>query len=63
MVPKLLESTERAILAAAQAQKNETNDNLGSEDHTHAIVIAARFHGFYEYLHPSATETEGLDDL
>lgn len=52
MVPKLLESTERAILAAAQAQKNETNDNLGSEDHTHAIVIAARFHGFYEYLHP-----------
>lgn len=35
-VPKLLESTERAIQSNAP----------------HPIVLAARFHGFYEYLHP-----------
>ncbi len=35
-VPKLLESTERAILAES----------------VHPMVLAARFHGFYEYLHP-----------
>ncbi len=35
-VPKLLESTERAILQQA----------------THPMILAARFHGFYEYLHP-----------
>ena len=35
-VPKLLESTERAICAAS----------------THPMILAARFHGFYEYLHP-----------
>lgn len=35
-VPALLESTQRAIAEARQ----------------HPLVIAARFHGFYEYLHP-----------
>lgn len=35
-VPQLLASTERAIVAAA----------------AHPMVLAARFHGFYEYLHP-----------
>lgn len=35
-VPKLLESTEKAIAAAA----------------VHPMILAARFHGFYEYLHP-----------
>lgn len=35
-VPKLLESTERAIQAAS----------------THPLIIAARFHGYFVYLHP-----------
>lgn len=35
-VPKLLESTEKAIVSAA----------------VHPMILAARFHGFYEYLHP-----------
>lgn len=35
-VPKLLESTEKAIASAA----------------IHPMILAARFHGFYEYLHP-----------
>ncbi len=35
-VPKLLESTENAIRSAA----------------VHPMIIAARFHGFFEYLHP-----------
>ena len=35
-VPKLLESTRKAIVSAA----------------AHPMVLAARFHGFYEYLHP-----------
>lgn len=35
-VPQLLESTERAILAAS----------------AHPMIIAARFHGYFEYLHP-----------
>lgn len=35
-VPKLLESTQKAIEEKSQ----------------HPMVIAARFHGFYEYLHP-----------
>lgn len=35
-VPRLLESTEQAIAKVA----------------AHPMVIAARFHGFYEYLHP-----------
>lgn len=34
--PKLLESTEKAIASAA----------------VHPMILAARFHGFYEYLHP-----------
>lgn len=35
-VPRLLESTEEAIVAA----------------NVHPMILAARFHGFYEYLHP-----------
>lgn len=35
-VPTLLESTEKAIASAA----------------VHPMILAARFHGFYEYLHP-----------
>ena len=35
-VPKLLESTEKAIASAA----------------VHPMILAACFHGFYEYLHP-----------
>lgn len=35
-VPQLLESTERAIASAS----------------VHPVILAARFHGFYEYLHP-----------
>lgn len=35
-VPRLLETTEQAIATAA----------------AHPMVLAARFHGFYEYLHP-----------
>lgn len=35
-VPKLLESTEKAIASAV----------------VHPMILAARFHGFYEYLHP-----------
>lgn len=35
-VPKLLESIEEAIVAA----------------NVHPMILAARFHGFYEYLHP-----------
>ena len=35
-VPQLLDSTEQAIAAAT----------------VHPVVLAARFHGFYEYLHP-----------
>ena len=35
-VPKLLESTEKAIASAA----------------VHPMILATRFHGFYEYLHP-----------
>ena len=35
-VPKLLESTEKAIASAA----------------VHPMILAARFHGVYEYLHP-----------
>ncbi len=35
-VPRLLESTEKAVAAG----------------NVHPVVLAARFHGFYEYLHP-----------
>ena len=60
-VPKLLESTERAIQTALQAQNASTplpsdaSSTIHSSDAPnapHPIVLAARFHGFYEYLHP-----------
>ena len=52
-VPRLLESTERAIRSAMQIATTETNDEKPlSPDAPHPIVLAARFHGFYEYLHP-----------
>lgn len=35
-VPQLLESTEKALVSAS----------------VHPMILAARFHGFYEYLHP-----------
>lgn len=35
-IPSLLQSTEKAILSSGQ----------------HPMIIAARFHGFFEYLHP-----------
>ena len=41
-VPHLLESTEKTVL-------NALHSAPGAQ---HPIVIAARFHGFYEYLHP-----------
>ena len=59
-VPKLLESTERAIQSALQAQDASTAQSadastINSSDAPnvpHPMVLAARFHGFYEYLHP-----------
>lgn len=41
-VPQLLESTEQAIIKATDKQSESL----------HPLVIAARFHGYYEYLHP-----------
>ncbi len=43
-VPKLLDSTERAIRAASKEAERQHAP--------HPMVLAARFHGFYEYLHP-----------
>ena len=40
-VPELLRSTEKALQEADSTVTNR-----------HPMVIAARFHGFYEYLHP-----------
>ena len=59
-VPKLLESTERTIQSALQAQDASTAQSadastINSSDAPnvpHPMVLAARFHGFYEYLHP-----------
>ena len=63
-VPKLLDSTERAILSVLQAQDVlQPRPTLQTQDTStthpsdtlnapHPIVLAARFHGFYEYLHP-----------
>ena len=51
-VPKLLESTERAIQSALQAQVVLTANSSDASNAPHPIVLAARFHGFYEYLHP-----------
>lgn len=48
-VPLLLESTERAIVAARQSTESAINTE---ESGKHPIILAARFHGFYEYLHP-----------
>lgn len=44
-VPKLLQSTEQAINAAMQAA------SAVDENAPHPVVLAARFHGFFEYLH------------
>lgn len=59
-VPRLLESTEKAILAVLHEREflKENKDFLsGNGDKStnsapHPMVLAARFHGFYEYLHP-----------
>lgn len=52
-VPILLESTERAIRSAMQIATTATNgENSLPTDVPHPMVVAARFHGFYEYLHP-----------
>lgn len=63
-VPKLLDSTERAILSVLQAQDvlqprpilqtQDTSTTHPSDtlNAPHPIVVSARFHGFYEYLHP-----------
>ena len=50
-VPKLLQSTERTIQAVIQAKNVDGNQNEVANV-PHPIVLAARFHGFYEYLHP-----------
>lgn len=50
-VPQLLESTERAIQAAIQARNADEKQNEAANT-PHPMVLAARFHGFYEYLHP-----------
>lgn len=47
-VPQLLASTERTLIASLQG--NNATGNVSSIPHP--MVIAARFHGFYEYLHP-----------
>ena len=57
-VPKLLESTERAIQSVLQEQSMlqtqgaATPHSADTSNAPHPIVLAARFHGFYEYLHP-----------
>ena len=51
-VPKLLDSTERTITSVLQTSKpngEASNDTLTAP---HPLVLSARFHGFYEYLHP-----------
>lgn len=50
-VPQLLASTEKAIQANIQARKAEGQQKKVSPA-PHPMVLAARFHGFYEYLHP-----------
>lgn len=45
-VPKLLESTENAVI-----------NNV-----VHPMVLAARFHGYFEYLHPLETVMAERDD-
>lgn len=50
-VPQLLESTERAIQTVIQA-RNADGKQKETAHAPHPMVLAARFHGFYEYLHP-----------
>ena len=50
-VPQLLESTEKAIQAVIQA-RNADRKQKEATNALHPMVLAARFHGFYEYLHP-----------
>ena len=50
-VPQLLESTEKAIQAVIQA-RNADRKQKEATNAPHPMVLAARFHGFYEYLHP-----------
>ena len=50
-VPQLLESTEKAIQAVIQA-KNADRKQKEATNALHPMVLAARFHGFYDYLHP-----------
>lgn len=50
-VQQLLESTEKAIQAVIQA-KNADRKQKEATNALHPMVLAARFHGFYEYLHP-----------
>lgn len=50
-VPQLLESTEKAIQAIIQA-KNADRKQKEATNALHPMVLAARFHGFYEYLYP-----------
>ena len=54
-VPSLLDTTEKAL------QKTPKTDNTQSgtvpadteiPDTVHPMIIAARFHGYFEYLHP-----------
>ena len=60
-VPKLLESTEKAISSALhEIESKKEQSDFKSDDGNestyskapHPVVLAARFHGFYEYLHP-----------
>ena len=59
-VPRLLESTEKAIHSALHEIDLQKENKVFSSDNgdkstisaSHPIVLAARFHGFYEYLHP-----------
>ena len=50
-VPQLLESTERTIQTVIQA-RNADETQKEAVHAPHPMVLAARFHGFYEYLHP-----------
>ena len=50
-VPQLLEPTEKAIQAVIQA-RNADRKQKEATNAPHPMVLAARFHGFYEYLHP-----------
>jgi len=63
-VPKLLDSTEKAIQTVLQtqdvsqeqsmlqAQVDSIANSSDAPNVPHPMVLAARFHGFYEYLHP-----------